>query len=95
MIKRLALATAVATVFCASGASAQEYPMLDRIAAKVIQKYQQSNCEQLYQQRNEPKPPMEQNAIQMLHSNPQMQQAFINQVAAPIANKLFQCGLIP
>jgi hypothetical protein len=84
-------------VLCASKAGAQQYPMLDRIANRVIQKYQQSSCEQLYQQRQQPPPqsPMEQNAIQMLHSDPQMQQAFINQVAAPIANKLFQCGLIP
>jgi len=28
--------------------NAQDYPILDRIAEKVIQKYQQSTCEQLW-----------------------------------------------
>jgi hypothetical protein len=38
---------------------------------------------------------MEQKAIQALKNDPQMRTAFINKVAAPIANKMFQCGLIP
>ena len=38
---------------------------------------------------------MEQRAIGLLRSDPQMRTAFINQVAAPIANKLFECGMIP
>ena len=28
-------------------------------------------------------------------SDPQMRTAFINKVAAPIANKMFECGMIP
>ena len=75
-------------------ASAQ-FPILDAIADKVIQKYQSSNCEQLWQQKGQPKPPMEQKAIQMLRNEPQMRLAFINKVAAPIANKMFECGMIP
>jgi hypothetical protein len=69
--------------------------MVDRLANHVVEKYQQSSCEQLYQQRQQPKSQMEQNAIQMLHGDPGMRQEFINRVAAPIANKLFECGLIP
>jgi hypothetical protein len=38
---------------------------------------------------------MEQRAIGILRNDPQMRTAFINQVAAPIANKLFECGMIP
>ena len=95
MVRRLAHAIAILLVFSAGEAYAQQYPMLDRVANRVIQKYQQSSCEQLYQQRQQPKPEMEQNVIQMLHGDPQMRQTFINQVAAPIANKLFECGLIP
>jgi hypothetical protein len=49
----------------------------------------------LWQQKNEPKPPMEQEVIQKLRSDPQMSTEFINRVAAPIANKMFQCGMIP
>jgi hypothetical protein len=74
-----------------------QYPIMDRIADKVIQKYQQSTCEQLWQKKSEKAPPseMEQKAIQALKNDPQMRTAFINKVAAPIANKMFECGLIP
>jgi len=64
------------------------------IADKVIQKYQSSTCEQLWQQKGQPKPPMEQEAIQRLRNEPAMRLAFINRVAAPVANKMFECGLI-
>ena len=37
----------------------------------------------------------EQEAIQMLHSDAQMRAAFFNKVAVPIANKMFECGMIP
>jgi hypothetical protein len=38
---------------------------------------------------------IEQRAVQTLRNDPQMRTAFINRVAAPIANKLFECGMIP
>ena len=79
--------------------NAQDFPVMDRIADKVVQKYQQSTCEQLWEERAQkgkaPKPQMEQEALQMLKSDSQMRAAFINKVAAPIANKMFECGMIP
>jgi len=73
--------------------------MLDMAADRLIQKYQTSTCEQLLQERIEkqgqPKTSQEQELITMLHSNPQIRAAFINRVAAPIANMMFDCGLIP
>jgi len=77
------------------GVAGAQFPILDAIADKVIQKYQSSTCEQLWQQKGQPKPPMEEKAIQMLRNEPQMRLAFINRVAAPIANKMFECGMIP
>jgi hypothetical protein len=79
-----------------SVASAQ-YPVMDKIADKIIQKYQNSTCEQLWQQKSQKAPPSpeEQRAIQMLKSDAQMRTAFINKIAAPIANKMFECGMIP
>jgi len=92
------LVTSAIALLCAA-INAQDFPILDRIAEKVIQKYQTSTCEQLWQERAEkgkaPKPPMEQEALQMLKSDPQMRSAFISKVAAPIANKMFECGMIP
>ena len=101
MFKKIAFASLVTSaiaLLCAA-VNAQDYPVLDRIAEKVVQKYQQATCEQLWQERAQkdkaPKPQMEQEALQMLKSDQQMRAAFINKVAAPIANKMFECGMIP
>ena len=74
-----------------------QYPVMDMIANKVIQKYQTATCEQLWQEKAKKTPPsaQEQQAIQMLKGDPQMRAAFINKIAAPIANKMFECGMIP
>ena len=74
-----------------------QYPMLDMIAGKVIQKYQQSTCEQLWIKKSQKAPPSaeEQKIIGILKGDPQMRTVFINKVAAPIANKMFDCGMIP
>jgi hypothetical protein len=75
----------------------QQYPILDALAGKVVQKYQTSTCEQLWAKKsqNAPPKPEEQKLIQLLHNDPQMRAEFINRIAAPIANKMFECGMIP
>jgi hypothetical protein len=74
-----------------------QYPMLDKLAAKVVQKYQSTPCEELLQKKANPQPPTAQEikVVQFLKSDPQMRVVFINKVAAPIANKMFECGMIP
>jgi len=72
-----------------------QYPVLDAVANKVIVKYQQSTCEQLWQKKTEPPSEEQQKLVTLLRSDPQMRAAFINKVAAPIANKMFDCGLVP
>ena len=94
MIRRCYRFTLVSALFYASVAGAQ-YPVLDMVAQRVIQKYQEATCEQLWEKKGEPKSPREQEVAQMLRGDPQMAAAFINQVAAPIANKMFECGMIP
>jgi hypothetical protein len=47
VVERLALAIAILAPFYLRRAGAQQFPV-DRVANKVIQKYQQSSCEQLY-----------------------------------------------
>jgi len=74
---------------------AQQYPLMDMIANRVIQKYQAASCEDLWKRRGQPKSEEEQRFVQLLRDDPQAQATFINQVAAPIANKMFACGLIP
>jgi hypothetical protein len=89
------LAVALPVLLFAGVASAQQHPLLDRVANKVVQKYQNSSCEQLWQERGQPKSEREQEAVNFLRNDPQMRAAFIDRVAAPVANKLFECGMIP
>ncbi len=95
-MKRSYLFAVALTLLYVCVAQAQ-YPIMDKVADKVIQKYQTSTCEQLWEKKSQKTPPSaeEQRAIQMLKSDPQMRQAFINKIAAPIANKMFDCGMIP
>ena len=74
-----------------------QYPIMDKIAEKIIQKYQSSTCEQLWLKKSQKTPPTpeEQRAIGILKGDPQMRAAFINKIAPPIANKMFDCGMIP
>jgi len=101
MIKRFVLIALAAAPLCFLNARvvcAQPFPMIDKLAQRVIEKYQNSSCQQLAEERSQPKAPkgeMEQRAITVLRSDPQMRTEFINRVAAPVANKLFECGLIP
>jgi len=92
--RRVGLFALALALFVAGGAAAQ-YPMMDMIAGNVIQKYQQATCEQLWEQRGKPKSAQQQEAIQLLRGDAQMRVAFINKIAAPVANKMFECGMIP
>jgi hypothetical protein len=78
------------------GIQAQDqHPLLDQLANKVIQKYQSSSCQQLAQQKTAPPSPEKVRAVQFLKTDPQLRTAFLNKIAGPIANKLFDCGFIP
>jgi hypothetical protein len=101
MLRHAYLFALVSVLLPLSLASAQgsQYPIMEKIAQKVVQKYQTSSCQQLAQKKSQPptgqEAQMEQRAIQMLRNDPQMRTEFLNRVAAPIANKLFECGMIP
>ena len=90
--KHLILAVAV---LAAAGIAYAQYPVMDAVANKVIQKYESASCEQLWEKKGQPKSEEEQRAVQFLRNDPQARQAFLNQVAGPIANKMFECGMIP
>jgi hypothetical protein len=46
-------------------------------------------------QKDEPRTEREKMAIEFLRNDSQARVAFIDKVAAPILNKMFECGLIP
>jgi hypothetical protein len=77
----------------------ESYPIMEQVAQRVIQHYQTASCQALEQERSQPptvqKAQMEQRAMQVLQNDPQMRTEFLNRVAAPIANKLFECDMIP
>ena len=97
MFKRNYLAALVAVSL--SGATAvvhaQPYPMLDPVVKNVIQKYQTSTCAQLAANKAAPPSAMAKRAVDMMRKDPQLRQAFLDQVSPTIVNKLFECGLIP
>jgi hypothetical protein len=78
-----------------AGAALADFPLMNMVADKVIQKYQSSTCEQLWAQKQQPKTAEEQRVINLLKSDPQLRTAFMNKVAGPISNKMFDCGMIP
>jgi hypothetical protein len=82
MSKKLAV-VAVAVPGAAGIADAQ-FPVMDKVADKVILECQISTCKQLGQEKapgeGQPKPQMEQRAVQMLKQEPQARQAFYHQV---------------
>jgi hypothetical protein len=90
---------ALAEPTTATPSDPQQYPMVDAVANKIIQKYQNSSCEQLWQEKaqakNKPKSPEEERVIGLLHNDAQLRHALIEKVAAPVADKMFQCGMIP
>jgi hypothetical protein len=100
MPRRVSLFALLPVLLAVGLASAQEhYPLMEMLAKKVVEKYQTSSCQELAQQKSHPptgqQAQMEQRAVQALRNDPQMRTQFINRVAAPIANKLFECGMIP
>lgn len=94
MVKKASLSACASLLVLVGVARAQQYPLMNMIADRVVQKYQKATCEQLWQRKGK-KTDEEKNLIQMLRNDPQMRAAFIDKVAAPIANKMFECGMLP
>ena len=77
-------------------AQSSQYPMMDTITEAVIKKYQDSSCSALRAQHSGSHTTKVQEAIILqLKKDPKMRAAFLNRVAGPIANRLFDCGIIP
>ncbi|OCR01184.1 hypothetical protein BCD67_17635 [Oscillatoriales cyanobacterium USR001] len=79
--------------------------LLNIVSNFVIQKYQSTSCQELAKMKppanrsasntGTPEAILQAKAIEMLQKNPEMRKKFINRVAGPIANKMFDCKLIP
>jgi hypothetical protein len=85
-------------LFHPAGVHAQsQYPVMDSVANTIVQKYQNSTCEQLWEKKAAHAPlTMEQvRIVTFLRDDANMRAAFMQIVAPPIVNKMFDCGLIP
>ena len=86
---------AVVATLTVAGAAVGQGAILDMVANKTIAKYQGSTCEQLWAAKGAPKSAEEQQAVTFLRNDPAARTAFINKIAAPVVNKLFECGMVP
>ena len=81
------------------GEAASQYPIADKVADKIIQKYQTSSCDELKAKKEQPAPAqkeeMEEKVVEVLKKNPDMRKHFLDKIAGPIANKMFECGMVP
>ncbi len=94
MNKRVSITIAVSAL-CVAGLAGGQEAIMNMVANKVITKYQTASCEQLWQQKGQPKSQEEQRAVTFLRNDPQARTEFINKVAGPVVNKMFECGMIP
>ena len=78
-----------------AGAVAAQGMLVDAAADKVIKKYQAATCDQLKAQKSEPPTEKEKIALDLLRDDPKARVAFVNQIAAPVLNKMFECSMIP
>jgi len=76
----------------------QQYPIADKVADKIIMKYQTSSCDQLKAQKaqgaNEQHEEMQEKVMELLKKDPAMRKHFLDRIAGPIVNKMFECGMI-
>lgn len=94
MNKRLCL-TVILPLALLAGPTRADYPLMNIVADKVIEKYKTASCEELREMKAKPKSDQEKNVIEILQDDPKMRTAFIDKVAAPVVNKMFECRLIP
>jgi hypothetical protein len=94
MRKSTGVTVFVGTVMIA-GAVAAQGMLVDAAADKVIKKFEAATCDQLKAQKNEPPSEKEKIALDLLRDDPKARVAFIDKIAAPVLNKMFECDIIP
>ena len=78
-----------------AGAVAAQGALVDAAADKVIKKFQGATCDQLKLQKSEAPSEKEKIALDLLRADPKARVAFVDKIAAPVLNKMFECSMIP
>jgi hypothetical protein len=92
--KSIGVAVFVSALIVARAAAAQGV-LVDAAADKVIKKYQAATCDQLKAQKAEPPSEKEKIALDLLRDDSKARVAFVDKIAAPVLNKMFECDMIP
>jgi hypothetical protein len=95
MRKVILAVMSVSALIVAGAAAAQTGMLLDYAADQMVQKFQTSSCEQLKAKAKEPQTDKAKEAAAFLRNDAQAREAFVKKVAAPVLNKMFECGMIP
>ncbi len=83
------------SIMIVAGAVAAQDLLVDAAADKVIKKFEAATCDQLKAQKNGPPSEKEKIALDLLRDDPKARVAFIDKIAAPVLNKMFECSIIP
>jgi hypothetical protein len=94
MKKSFGLAIFVSALVFA-GAVAAQGMLVDAAADKVIAKYQAASCDQLKAQKSDAPTEKEKIALDLLRDDTKARVAFVDKIAAPVLNKMFECNMIP
>jgi hypothetical protein len=94
MTKSIGAAVFLSTILVVGGAAAQGM-LLDAAADKVVQKYQSASCEELKAMKGDAPSEKEKMAVEFLRNDSQARKYFVDKIAAPVLNKMFECGMIP
>ena len=88
-------ATAFVSVLIVAGAVGAQGVLVDAAADKVIKKYEAASCDQLKALKAEAPSEKEKIALDLLKADPKARVAFVDKIAAPVLNKMFECSMIP
>jgi hypothetical protein len=91
--KSIGMVVGISALMAAGAASAQGM-LLDAAADKVIAKYQAATCDELKAQKKQPATDKEKETVEFLRNDAQARTSFIDKIAAPVLNKMFDCGII-
>ncbi|XZO02462.1 MAG: hypothetical protein ACM65L_01320 [Microcoleus sp.] len=103
----LGFLTSVGMVVSSCDSFVSQEALLDIAVNFAIAKYEKASCEEVAQMQPQSKSTpdsktdggkqaaLQAKAIELLQNNPEIRQKFIDRVAGPIANKMFECNLIP
>lgn len=83
------------SVVVLAGAAAAQGVLVDAAGDKVIKKYELASCDQLKALKAESPSEKEKVALDLLRADTKARVAFVDKIAAPVLNKMFECNMIP